>query len=90
MLLGSASGREGLASVHTVIVDEIHALAGNKRGCHLALTLERLQALCGRPCGASACPLRSVPWSRWRSFWSVTSARALSSTSAMPAAATLP
>lgn len=49
VLMGSASGREGLASVHTVIVDEIHALAGNKRGAHLALTLERLQALCGRP-----------------------------------------
>lgn len=49
VLLGSASGREGLASVHTVIVDEIHALAGNKRGCHLALSLERLQALAGRP-----------------------------------------
>ncbi|MFJ4432111.1 DEAD/DEAH box helicase [Pseudomonas sp. NPDC089395] len=49
VLMGSASGRAGLASVHTVIVDEIHALAGNKRGAHLALTLERLQALCGRP-----------------------------------------
>ncbi|AUY36056.1 DEAD/DEAH box helicase [Pseudomonas sp. PONIH3] len=49
VLMGSASGRQGLASVHTVIVDEIHALAGNKRGCHLALTLERLQALAGRP-----------------------------------------
>ncbi|RCL23572.1 ATP-dependent DNA helicase [Pseudomonas sp. AFG_SD02_1510_Pfu_092] len=49
VLMGSASGREGLASVHTVIVDEIHALAGNKRGAHLALTLERMQALCGRP-----------------------------------------
>ncbi|WP_460418304.1 DNA glycosylase AlkZ-like family protein [Pseudomonas sp. microsymbiont 2] len=49
VLMGSASGRAGLACVHTVIVDEIHALAGNKRGCHLALTLERLQALAGRP-----------------------------------------
>ncbi len=49
VLMGSASGRKGLASVHTVIVDEIHALAGNKRGAHLALTLERLQALCNRP-----------------------------------------
>ncbi|UVM54844.1 DEAD/DEAH box helicase [Pseudomonas sp. B21-012] len=49
VLLGSASGRQGLASVHTVIVDEIHALAGNKRGSHLALSLERLEALCGRP-----------------------------------------
>lgn len=47
--MGSASGREGLAHVHTVIVDEIHALAGNKRGAHLALTLERLQALCKKP-----------------------------------------
>ncbi|WP_327438664.1 DEAD/DEAH box helicase [Pseudomonas donghuensis] len=49
VLLGSASGRLGLASVHTVIVDEIHALAGNKRGSHLALSLERLEALCQRP-----------------------------------------
>lgn len=49
VLMGSASGREGLGTVHTVIVDEIHALAGNKRGAHLALTLERLQALCKRP-----------------------------------------
>ncbi|MFG0681491.1 DNA glycosylase AlkZ-like family protein [Pseudomonas sp. xss_4] len=49
VLMGSASGREGLRTVHTVIVDEIHALAGNKRGCHLALTLERLQALCDSP-----------------------------------------
>ena len=49
VLLGSDSGRQGLASVRTVIVDEIHALAGNKRGSHLTLSLERLQALCGRP-----------------------------------------
>ncbi|MBG8562065.1 DEAD/DEAH box helicase [Pseudomonas qingdaonensis] len=49
VLLGSTSGRQGLASVHTVIVDEIHAVAGNKRGSHLALSLERLQALCQRP-----------------------------------------
>lgn len=48
VLMGSASGRQGLANVHTVIVDEIHALAGNKRGAHLALTLERLQSLAGR------------------------------------------
>ncbi|WP_232833326.1 DEAD/DEAH box helicase [Paraburkholderia kururiensis] len=49
VLLGSASGRAMLSTVRTVIVDEIHALAGNKRGCHLALSLERLDALCGRP-----------------------------------------
>ena len=49
VLLGSESGRKGLATVHTVIVDEIHAIAGNKRGSHLSLTLERLESLCGRP-----------------------------------------
>ncbi|WP_321813066.1 MULTISPECIES: DEAD/DEAH box helicase [unclassified Paraburkholderia] len=50
VLLGSASGRSMLASTRTVIVDEIHAVAGNKRGVHLALSLERLDALCaGRP-----------------------------------------
>lgn len=49
VLLGSDSGRAMLATTRSVIVDEIHALAGNKRGSHLALSLERLQALCGRP-----------------------------------------
>ena len=47
VLLGSESGREMLATTRTVIVDEIHALAPNKRGAHLALSLERLAALCG-------------------------------------------
>jgi len=47
ILLGSASGRTMLASTRTVIVDEIHAMASNKRGAHLALSLERLAALCG-------------------------------------------
>jgi ATP-dependent Lhr-like helicase len=48
ILLGSESGRRMLATTHSVIVDEIHALAPNKRGAHLALSLERLEALCGR------------------------------------------
>src|SRR5579883_138697 len=47
VLLGSESGRAMLASTRTVIVDEIHALASNKRGSHLAVSLERLEALCG-------------------------------------------
>ncbi|HTO84401.1 MAG TPA: DEAD/DEAH box helicase, partial [Methylomirabilota bacterium] len=47
ILIGSESGRRMLATTRTVIVDEIHALAPNKRGVHLALTLERLNALCG-------------------------------------------
>src|SRR5438046_1603895 len=49
VLLGSTSGRKMLATTRTVIVDEIHALAGNKRGSHLALSLERLAALTARP-----------------------------------------
>ncbi|MBI3498027.1 MAG: DEAD/DEAH box helicase [Proteobacteria bacterium] len=47
ILLGSKSGRAMLATARTVIVDEIHAIAPNKRGQHLALSLERLQALAG-------------------------------------------
>src|SRR5690606_11728638 len=45
VLLGSVSGRNLLSTVRTVIVDEIHAVADSKRGSHLALSLERLQAL---------------------------------------------
>ncbi|MCG5052368.1 MAG: DEAD/DEAH box helicase [Myxococcales bacterium] len=49
ILLTSESGRRGLRHVRTVIVDEIHAMAADKRGSHLALSLERLEALVGRP-----------------------------------------
>jgi len=49
ILLTSESGRAMLATVRTVIVDEIHAVAGNKRGSHLSLSLERLAALCRQP-----------------------------------------
>ena len=45
ILLTSASGRKMLSTTRSVIVDEIHAIAPNKRGAHLALSLERLQAL---------------------------------------------
>src|SRR5881398_2863412 len=48
ILLGCESGRRMLASTRTVIVDEIHALVGAKRGVHLALSLERLESLAGR------------------------------------------
>ncbi len=47
ILLGSESGRRALSTTRAVIVDEIHAVAPNKRGSHLAVSLERLQALCG-------------------------------------------
>ena len=48
LMLTAAKSRETLRNVDTVIVDEIHAMVGNKRGSHLALTLERLESLCGR------------------------------------------
>ncbi|WP_350346973.1 DEAD/DEAH box helicase [Agromyces sp. G08B096] len=48
-LMLTSAARETLRGVETVIVDEIHALAGTKRGSHLALSLERLDALAGRP-----------------------------------------
>ena len=44
-LMLTSQAREGLRGVETVIVDEVHALAGGKRGAHLALSLERLDAL---------------------------------------------
>jgi ATP-dependent Lhr-like helicase len=47
-LMLTSSAREALRHVETVIVDEVHAVAGTKRGSHLALSLERLEALSGR------------------------------------------
>jgi ATP-dependent Lhr-like helicase len=49
ILLGSETGRRMLATTRTVIVDEIHAMAPNKRGSHLAVSLERLASICGAP-----------------------------------------
>ena len=49
ILLTAQKSREILRSVETVIVDEIHAVADDKRGAHLALSLERLEALTDRP-----------------------------------------
>jgi ATP-dependent helicase Lhr and Lhr-like helicase len=46
-LLLTSQARETLRGVETVILDEVHAVAGNKRGAHLALSLERLDALRG-------------------------------------------
>ncbi|MDT0327459.1 DEAD/DEAH box helicase [Nocardiopsis lambiniae] len=47
-LVLTSKAREGLSGVETVIVDEVHALAGTKRGAHLALSLERLEELVDR------------------------------------------
>jgi len=51
--------------VHTLILDEIHSIAGNKRGSHLALSVERLCALAGRPIiriglSATICPIEEA------------------------------
>ena len=48
-LILTSRARESLAGVETVILDEIHAVAGTKRGAHLALSLERLDALLDKP-----------------------------------------
>jgi len=47
LLLTSQRGRDMLKRIRTVIIDEIHALVGEKRGAHLALSLERLRDLTG-------------------------------------------
>src|SRR5579875_2783956 len=49
ILLTAQKSREILKTVETVVVDEIHAVADDKRGAHLSLSLERLEALTGRP-----------------------------------------
>lgn len=48
-LLLTSAARESLRGVRTVIVDEVHAVAGTKRGAHLALSLERLDELLSEP-----------------------------------------
>jgi len=64
ILLTSEGGRRMLRTVRTVIVDEIHALARDKRGSHLALSLERLEALAGPfqriGCSATQKPLEDT------------------------------
>jgi ATP-dependent Lhr-like helicase len=49
LILTSPKAREMLRTVHTFILDEIHTLCGNKRGAHLALSLERLEHLASGP-----------------------------------------
>lgn len=49
LLLTSESGRRMLRTTQTIILDEIHAVVDDRRGAHLALSIERLAALTGRP-----------------------------------------
>ncbi len=65
ILLNSPKFREKLRTVEYVIVDEIHSLAAGKRGTHLAVSLERLEALTAAPitrigCSATIEPLEAV------------------------------
>ncbi|HEY3409652.1 MAG TPA: DEAD/DEAH box helicase, partial [Propionicimonas sp.] len=48
-LLLTSAAREALRGIETVIIDEVHAVAGTKRGAHLAISLERLDALLPKP-----------------------------------------
>ena len=64
-LMLTSKARETLSEVDTIIVDEVHAVAGTKRGAHLAVSLERLDALLPKP--AQRIGLRP-PWSP-RSLW---------------------
>ena len=67
-LLLTSRAREMLAGVETVVVDEVHALAGGKRGAHLAISLERLDALLPRPAqrvGLSATVRPAEEVARW-------------------------
>ncbi len=65
LLLGSKLMADALATVRTVIVDEVHALCDNKRGVHLAISLERLEQRVGHPlqrigCSATTSPIAEV------------------------------
>lgn len=53
-LLLTSQAQTALSGVHTVIIDEIHAVAGTKRGAHLALSMERLEALVRKERGPDA------------------------------------
>jgi ATP-dependent Lhr-like helicase len=48
-LLLTSQGREMLETVETLVLDEVHAVAGTKRGAHMALSVERLEAICAKP-----------------------------------------
>lgn len=64
ILLTSAAGRHALTGIRTVILDEIHAVAGTKRGTHLMTAVERLVLLCGDfqriALSATVTPLQTV------------------------------
>jgi len=70
LLLTSQSGRKMLATARTLIVDEIHAVVGNRRGSHLALSMERLQALAKAPVQRIGLSATQKPIEEVARFWS--------------------
>ena len=58
ILLTAEKSREMLRTVRTLIVDEIHAVADDKRGSHLALSLARLELLVEQPAASNASDFR--------------------------------
>ena len=70
ILLTSESGRKMLSTTRTVIVDEIHAMAPNKRGVHLSLSLERLQHLAGGQLVRVGLSATQKPIEEVARFWS--------------------
>ena len=70
-LLLTSQSADALRTVDTVIIDEIHALVPTKRGAHLALTLERLEALVGRPLQRIGLSQLSGHSKRLRASWEV-------------------
>ena len=64
-LMLTSAARDTLVDVQCVIIDEVHAVAGTKRGAHLALSLERLDALLTSPPSASGCPPPCAHPRRW-------------------------
>jgi ATP-dependent Lhr-like helicase len=70
LLLTAERSREMLRTARTIIVDEIHAVIGTRRGAHLALSLERLQQLPGSRCCGSVCRRRRSRSKKSGSFWS--------------------
>ena len=68
LLLTSDKGRQMLRTAEAVIVDEIHSLAGDKRGAHLSLSLERLAALSAQPVQRIGVSATQKPLSRVARF----------------------
>ncbi len=64
LMLTSASGRNLLETIETVIIDEVHALASTRRGAHLSLSLARLECLCADAARRGGLTTEPVPLQR--------------------------